>query len=216
MEMSKLPPKVEAVYRAIVVLFSKGADLNALTVSEITAEAGIGKGTAYEYFSNKEEMIAGALFYKMQGMCLQLYDKIKQADGFYGKMQLLLTCMEEQLAEVSCAYRVVYVLMGNSAISKKLKELMMDKTEDFFGINELFIRIVEESQDKYNLNEEGKAYLVLEILSKIVSYAMYLRDDMGQIPIKRVRMKQMICDEICRQAACLGNADTPNERIWQG
>ena len=42
-------PKEKAIYQAVIELFEEGADINNLTVAEITARAGIGKGTAYEY-----------------------------------------------------------------------------------------------------------------------------------------------------------------------
>ena len=97
MELTKLPPKVEAIYQAVIVLFTQGADLSNLTVSEITAVAGIGKGTAYEYFSNKEEMIAKALFYEAQKVCVRLYDKMKTAPSFDEKIKMLFDYMDEQL-----------------------------------------------------------------------------------------------------------------------
>ena len=58
------PPKVKAMYEAVLELFASGRELGTLKVSEITAKAGIGKGTAYEYFSTKEEMIIGAIRYE--------------------------------------------------------------------------------------------------------------------------------------------------------
>lgn len=64
MERSELAPKVTATYQAVIDLLMEGVDVGSLTVSEITGRAGIGKGTAYDYFSSKEEMIAGALFMK--------------------------------------------------------------------------------------------------------------------------------------------------------
>ena len=45
MGRSELAPKVKATYQAVIQLLIEGADLNNLTVSEITAKAGIGKGT---------------------------------------------------------------------------------------------------------------------------------------------------------------------------
>ena len=35
MEGTKQPPKVKAVYQAVIALFAEGADLNSLTVAEI-------------------------------------------------------------------------------------------------------------------------------------------------------------------------------------
>lgn len=58
------PPKVKAMFEAVLELFASGRELSTLKVSEITSKAGIGKGTAYEYFSTKEEMIVGAIEYE--------------------------------------------------------------------------------------------------------------------------------------------------------
>ena len=51
MGRSELAPKVKATYQAVILLLMEGADINNLTVSEITGRAGIGKGTAYESVS---------------------------------------------------------------------------------------------------------------------------------------------------------------------
>lgn len=66
--MNKETPTVKekAIYQAVVDLFMEGEDLSGLTVSEITAKAGIGKGTAYGYFSDKEEMIARSICYNVE------------------------------------------------------------------------------------------------------------------------------------------------------
>lgn len=57
------PEKVLAMYRAVVDLINEGSDIKALKVSDITGRAGIGKGTAYEYFSSKEEIISSSVLY---------------------------------------------------------------------------------------------------------------------------------------------------------
>ena len=70
-----LAPKAEALYQAIMALFAEGADKNTLTVAEIARKAGIGKGTVYEYFDNKEEMIAGAIYYFATSSCQRMQDQ---------------------------------------------------------------------------------------------------------------------------------------------
>ncbi len=58
-----LLPKVKALYEAVLELIGENVDIRDVKVSDITKRAGIGKGTAYEYFSNKEEIIGSALLY---------------------------------------------------------------------------------------------------------------------------------------------------------
>ena len=56
-----------AVYQAVLRLIGNGADITKLRVQEIAAEAGIGKGTVYEYFSSKEEILRGVTAGKRYG-----------------------------------------------------------------------------------------------------------------------------------------------------
>ena len=62
-ENGALPEKVRLLYEAVLAMVTDGWDINRMKVSDITAQAGIGKGTAYEYFSSKEEISANAVLY---------------------------------------------------------------------------------------------------------------------------------------------------------
>ena len=64
--MKETRPKVLALYRGVLELLDEGADVNGIKVSDITARAGIGKGTAYDYFKSREEIIACALLYDVE------------------------------------------------------------------------------------------------------------------------------------------------------
>lgn len=55
--------KVLAMYQAVFDFMFEGSDVSRLKVSEITRRAGIGKGTAYEYFRSKDELVEQALEY---------------------------------------------------------------------------------------------------------------------------------------------------------
>lgn len=53
----------QAIYRAVLRLAGDGADISRLRVQEIAAEAGMGKGTVYEYFASKDEILQGMTSY---------------------------------------------------------------------------------------------------------------------------------------------------------
>ena len=57
-DIRQLPPKVRQMYIAVIQMLEEGADPANIRVSTITEKAGIGKGTAYEYFDSKEEIVA--------------------------------------------------------------------------------------------------------------------------------------------------------------
>ena len=62
-KMENLPEKEVKIYQAVETLIKEGRDLTTLRVSEISSRAGIGKGTVYEYFQSKEELLFRAIQY---------------------------------------------------------------------------------------------------------------------------------------------------------
>lgn len=197
MDSIELSSKVTAVYQAIVQLFIEGADLNNLTVAEITTKAGIGKGTAYEYFSNKEEMIAGALFYEMKRACRNLCNQLKQQKDLGGKIDFILMSMEEHFANTNCIFRAFHVMMGNSAVSSRLREMVSTKQEDEILIPDI-IRIIieEEMENEKELTEEDKAYLMMMVFSKIICFALYQFGAKKELNLESSTMRKLICRNI--------------------
>nr|MCR5755504.1 TetR/AcrR family transcriptional regulator [Acetatifactor sp.] len=58
-----IPQKVLLLYNAVGQMIAENVDVNGLRVVNITDRAGIGKGTAYEYFDSKEDILSCAMVY---------------------------------------------------------------------------------------------------------------------------------------------------------
>ena len=95
----KLPAKVEKLYDAVIHLMEEGKNLSSLTVAEITEKAGIGKGTAYEYFRSKEEMIARAILYGILRSFEEIEHRIGRLSSFESKYVEVLNWLEEIFQE---------------------------------------------------------------------------------------------------------------------
>ena len=80
------PEKVRLMFQAVTELLSEKTDINAMKVADITKRAGIGKGTAYEYFSSKEEIITMALLYDYKVRLQQLEEGLSKKKCFREKM----------------------------------------------------------------------------------------------------------------------------------
>lgn len=65
----QIPAKVLQLYQGVMELILQGVDVRTLKVSDITQKAGIGKGTAYDYFDTREEIIVSAILHVM--VCIQ-------------------------------------------------------------------------------------------------------------------------------------------------
>lgn len=199
MEKQELSPKVLAAYKAVTELFMEGADLGSLTVSEITARAGIGKGTVYDYFANKEEMLAGALYHEMDVVCSELYKQLQKKRNLYEKMEQILVDMEEHMQEVGCAFKVLHLLMDNSQVSKQLRELFRKRKDNEIPLLMLLRELIrEELGEEVSLSGEDITYLVMNTVSRLICYAMYLNQDESVRSFDTKTMRERLCRDICR------------------
>lgn len=194
-------PKEKAIFQAVLELFEEGADLNSLTVAEITGKAGIGKGTAYEYFSDKEDMIAKALFYNGERFCQQVYEGMSKEKNLSDKIDYVLLEMEQQASKTSCIFHFLRMLSDNSAISKRIKELLEQKP--IFGttpVVDVIGRILyDEYPDEEALSQNKTVYLIMSIYSKILCYGMLLNDGIYKQAVDKNAMRGLVSQGICRE-----------------
>lgn len=196
-----LAPKVEALYQAVMELFAEGADLNTLTVAEIARKAGIGKGTVYEYFDNKEEMIAGAAYYFAKSSCQRMYKKLEEKESLYERMSLFLQSMDEEMNDIVCFVRVLHMMTDNSTVSNKLREYLKNKGPEEVLIMDLVRKIIEAEVKLDGEKENNAAYLEMMAFSRIICYALYQFEMKERTNIAPGDMHEMICRDICRDVA---------------
>lgn len=193
-------PKEKAIYNAVIELFEEGADLNHLTVAEITGKAGIGKGTAYEYFSDKEEMIAKALFYNSENLCRQVYNGVCKEKDLYGKVNYVLLKMEQQIPKANCILRLVMMMSENSMVSRRMKEMVQETLSAKAAAINIIKKVLEnEFTNRETPSEDIMEYLALSIYSRIMCYAMILKDDKYNNEADRNIMRKLVTDGICRE-----------------
>ena len=86
--MSTLEKQI-TVYEAVLRLLEQGRDMGSLRVSEIAEEAGIGKGTIYEYFPSREELLEAAVLYQQGKAYRLLREGMRAEKSFDGRLSLL-------------------------------------------------------------------------------------------------------------------------------
>ncbi|MBD5444030.1 MAG: TetR/AcrR family transcriptional regulator [Lachnospiraceae bacterium] len=193
-----------AIYKAVVELFEEGADLNNLTVAEITGKAGIGKGTAYAYFSDKEEMIAKALFYNSENFCKQLYKGMCKEKDLSAKVNYVLLKMEQQIPKADCIFRFINMMSDNSTISKRMRDIVKEVLSAKVSAINIVKRVLEdEFRDRETPSEDKMEYLALSIYSKLLCYAMVLKEDKYKQEEERSTMRGLISDGICREVRAI-------------
>lgn len=199
MKNREFSPKEKAIYQAVIELFRGGADLNSLTVAEITGKAGIGKGTAYEYFSDKEEMIAKAVFYHTEEFCDELYRQVEKEQTLTEKINLMLRRLEEEITETNCIFRLIHAMTDNSMLGRKMKEI--EEADMPYGIlaGEIISRIILDEKTNESISQERQEYLMLSLFSRILCYGMYLQKNEGASKEKKRAMRELVCKGICEE-----------------
>lgn len=138
--------KEERLYDAVGSLLEEGKNVNTLTVSEITEKAGIGKGTAYEYFKSKEEMIAKAILYGRNRSICEIEERIEGLSTFHEKYLEILRWMEEIYRGKGSAVSFRQIARESMQISGGIKEEIIK-----YGCNpEIVLETVERFLHEWN------------------------------------------------------------------
>lgn len=163
-----------AVYQAVLRLIGSGADITSLRVQEIAAEAGIGKGTVYEYFSSKEEILRGVTAYCMDSELArvdELFARCRTLDDVEAAVTEYLTDLYRTRAEV---YRVAARVL----VAKGCKPPCVCSGELRNRLEEAVRRLVLRLQEAGEIDPAADVqYAVFALLSVWVMYVLALVTD---------------------------------------
>ena len=95
------------VFKAFKNILFSDSDITKITVSEIAKEAGIGKGTVYEYFDSKEEIIAKSLVYNFYEEVNILSSKIDENLTFKENCYILFDFLINRLMTISPYFKLL-------------------------------------------------------------------------------------------------------------
>lgn len=200
MREQNLSPKVRALYEAVRQLMEEDSSLKDIKVSDITSRAGIGKGTAYDYFKNKEEIISSALFYHMNLICCQVKEKFDRMDSFGDMIKYALACMDQEIRQRDCFIKFIHILSDNGLISRLLQEKISSRDADSCMPEDLLKYMIDKGIDNGDIKEKlPRAYMSMTIASKLMVYAMYITDEEPEKVCKRVQMHKLICDSLLKE-----------------
>lgn len=168
-----VPPKVRQIYLAVIRLFEDGADAGGIRVSTITEMAGIGKGTAYEYFDTKEEMVACALVYQIQCIFDWLGNALEEKKNFREQLDFLLDEMEVQEERRNCFLRLVHMMTDQSEVNRIIREKMTRKEFADYLPTSVFGKMVARGVERGDLRGDLPIdYLVYCVFSHLLSYLL--------------------------------------------
>lgn len=95
------------VFEAVLDLARQGQSLHTVKVSDIAARAGMGKGTLYEYFASREEILVFTMLWCMDGELAAMEQALRPGAGFAQDLKALQQCILDCLQTRGNLYRLL-------------------------------------------------------------------------------------------------------------
>lgn len=197
-EPDRIPAKVAAMYEAVGDLIMKGLDVPDIKVSMITEQAGIGKGTAYEYFESKEEIIVCALVYHMRRMSGKLETSLERCGSFREQLRMMLDNCGRDEEDGRCFIRFVHVITDNSVFGQLVRSKMAEENGEVPIVNVLG-RILKDGMERGEVRRDLPLdYMVCTLFSRLLTLIIYLYEP-SRLKMEEARMRELICQGIVRE-----------------
>ncbi len=122
--------KKELIIKSFVNLYRVNKNYETISLKAIAKEAGIGKSTIYEYFDNKEDLIAQTLVYSFNKATSNVLELDQEGLNFEDSLRSLLHSLLFKSEEVEFIFNVKKIDVIAMA-SKTVKDDMLNKVNDF-------------------------------------------------------------------------------------
>ncbi|QSX07991.1 TetR/AcrR family transcriptional regulator [Alkalibacter rhizosphaerae] len=108
-----------AIMEGAIALLRSGIHPYQLKVSDIADAAEIGKGTVYQYFSTKEEVIGRSVLYNLEKETNAMLETLTTTSGFRHRLDLVLDQIQRNLRDPLSPFHVLSSAKEYGAIIKK-------------------------------------------------------------------------------------------------
>lgn len=199
-DLGQIPPKVLMLYKAVNQLLEEGADPGSLRVSNITDRAGIGKGTAYEYFDSKDEIVIYAVVYQMQMAMIELEKGLQERKTFREQINFLLDEVSAQEGQKNSFLKQIHLLTDNTEFSRQVQGMMASAAHKRYQLVQLFRQLLGAAVERGELRKDLPLdYMVYSMGGRVLAYMVAVSGGDLQIELSRMRdlMYKGIMDELC-------------------
>lgn len=166
--------KILAMYQAVCSLIEEGCDIHKMKVADITTRAGIGKGTAYEYFRSKDELLIKALQYDFYTTYQLLEKELKKTTTFREAVEAAFRWIEQNMKQKRMALQCLKILEEFREKDGNCVKEKMEQNAELFA--KLLDDMIETGMEEGCISRQVPRKLVqLELGSKFVGYYLFFK-----------------------------------------
>lgn len=198
--MKETRPKVLALYQGVLELLDEGADVNSIKVSDITAKAGIGKGTAYDYFKSREEIIACALLYDVEQKIEEEKEELDRRQGFSKKVIYAFDWMERRFREQKVFAQILRLTTEGSGLSSTILEELQKRKKAGCGPLKILMEMCREGKSRGEIRQDIPASAAcIASVANMAAFVMYLEKSEQMPELDMGWMKEFLCKGLLNQ-----------------
>ena len=171
--VEEIPSEVLLTYGAVQELVGEGRDVNDISVSAITERAGIGKGTIYDYFDSREEIVACAFLFYVRQTAERMTAMAREYDRFSDAVHALFDQLDRNSEQKTCFVRFIHGATDNSKYSPIIRE-KLNRTETGRKLpDRLFGEIIRMGMESGEIDRNlPTEYVLYAIFCKVMTYMM--------------------------------------------
>lgn len=152
--------KKEMIYEATLSLIEDNYQLARIKVGDIAKEANIGKGTIYEYFDSKEEVISETIAYMIKGWVQSLENILDENESFEQSYKKILQNIFPMMKKKHQIFMGFMMLSRSSKTSVDALHKLMEKNNEEIQqkIIHLYEKIVDKSLEEGIIKEKPEVF----------------------------------------------------------
>lgn len=174
------PKRREEIARKAMPLFAESGFENT-PIREITRHAGIGKGTFYDYFKDKEDIMNEVVRLMFSDWMDVMVAKVGNTKDPLKRLQVILkegSSLSEQFEQLM----IIYMDIWRWSVSKKGTGSFVDQFKSFLEENrQVVIKLIESAQKqgqiKLNIDKEALATTIIALIDGFCLHQMILKPD---------------------------------------
>ena len=192
-------PKQIALFQSVTSMLEEGISSSCMKVSDIAARAGIGKGTTYEYFSSKEELIARAVFYDIQIRIMGLTERVNSVSGFKNMFFEILDWLEENFQAKHVLSRILGMEHMEQQFSSDVGDRLEEYSDDMVYIKDGLSGLIRVAEKEELISAEIPHSLqALSFVNQMFAYVAFLKMQESITDVSKKQVKEFLYNSLIR------------------
>lgn len=169
----KYAQKELLIFEGFKKIITENSNIENIKVSDIANAAGIGKGTIYEYFKNKDEIIAKSIIYNFKMEIKNTIDTIKNVSSFKEQFDYLFHYSINSNKFILPSLRILY----NHVVPTELNNILLEDFEEICDLKSQLYNLLDyvidtginENIISKNLDRDYQRYVLISSSMGIIN-----------------------------------------------